>query len=93
MKKIVIAGALIVTAFASTAFAEGNEKGCTSEPKANWQSQDAMKAKAKGMGLDVRGVKVEGSCYEVYAMNKSGKKMEIVFNPVTLEQAGTENGE
>ncbi len=92
MKKIVLATVLATSALASAAHAEAN-RDCTQEPKAKWQSQDAMKAKGKEMGFDVRRVKVEGSCYELYGIDAKGKKMELLFNPVTLEEAGSESGE
>ena len=55
-------------------------------------TEDALKAKATGMGFDVRQVKVEDGCYEVYGI-KDGKKVEAIFNPETGEQVGAEGAE
>ena len=89
MKKIAFAALVLTTAFVSNAFAE-SRNDCTAEPQAKWQSTDAMKAKGQQMGYDVRRVKVEGSCYEMYGIDSQGKKREVLFNPVTLEPAGEE---
>ena len=56
-------------------------------------TEDAMKEKAKAMGLDVRQVKVENGCYEVYAIDAKGNKVEQIFNPATGEQVGSEGAE
>ena len=52
-----------------------------------------MKDKAKAMGLDVRRVKVENGCYEVYAIDAKGAKVETIFNPQTGEPVGSEGAE
>ena len=41
------------------------------------------------IGFEVRQVKVEDGCYEVYGI-KDGKKVEAIFNPATGEQVGAE---
>lgn len=44
--------------------------------------------------MTVRQVKVENGCYEVYAIDKDGKKVNNAYNAVTLEQlADAEAGE
>ena len=52
-------------------------------------TKDALKAKATELGYDVRQVKVEKGCYEVYGI-KDGKKVEALFNPETGVQVGSE---
>ena len=42
--------------------------------------------KAKIAKMPYRSIKVfkqSGSCYEIYAYTKSGKRAEVYFNPVT----------
>lgn len=86
MKHVSIFAALAVaTLIAAPAFA--SEESCGNAPTSEWMSKDAMKEKAVAAGYEVRQVKVEGSCYEVYGI-KDGKKVEIRFNPVTGEQVG-----
>ncbi len=86
MKPVSIFAALaIATVIAAPAFA--SEESCVNAPTSEWMSKDAMKEKATAAGYDVRQVKVEGSCYEVYGI-KDGKKLEILFNPVSGELVG-----
>ncbi|MEZ0214634.1 MAG: PepSY domain-containing protein [Xanthobacteraceae bacterium] len=57
---------------------------CTTEAKAKWMSEDAMKAKVTEMGYQkIKTFKVSGSCYEIYGYTKDNKKAEVYFNPVT----------
>lgn len=58
-----------------------------SAARTQWQSQDKLKEQLTQQGWQVRRVKVEGGCYEVYATDKAGKKVEAYFNPKTLEPA------
>jgi hypothetical protein len=41
------------------------------------------------MGYKVRQVKVEDGCYEIYAVDKNGQRIEAYFNPVTAEVVKT----
>ncbi|PKR56844.1 hypothetical protein COO92_18925 [Thalassospira lohafexi] len=54
-------------------------------PKADWQTKEALSAKLTAEGWDVRKVKVEDGCFEVYAIDAAGKKVEAYFNPATLD--------
>jgi len=83
---------LIVVGGAGMASAEESHK-CGNAAESEWMSKDAIKAKFAVDGTDVRKVKVEGDCYEVYAVTKDGKKTEQVVNPVTGEIVGNEDDE
>jgi hypothetical protein len=78
------------TLFATTmllgtaAYADGFDK-CTDEPKDKWQTADAVSAKAKELGYEVKEIKTEGTCYEIYGVGQDGKLMELFFNPVSAE--------
>ncbi|MBZ7927307.1 PepSY domain-containing protein (plasmid) [Ensifer adhaerens] len=90
MKMIILATLLLATASGGVARAE-EEQNCTSAAKDKWLSENSIKEKAKATGLDVRRVKVEGSCYEVYAIDAKGNKVETVFNPETGAAVGNES--
>lgn len=92
MKKLVLAAALLSAFAASAARAEDEGKSCD-VPKDKWMTEDAMKEKAKSLGLDVRQIKVENGCYEVYAIDAKGNKVEQIFNPETGVQVGAEGAE
>lgn len=91
MNKLILAATLFSALAAGIAQAEDESTKCD-VPKDKWISEDAMKAKAKELGLDVRKIKVENGCYEVYAIDAKGKKVEQVFNPETGVQVGSEGG-
>ncbi|PLX39416.1 MAG: PepSY domain-containing protein [Hyphomicrobiales bacterium] len=84
MRKIVLATVAAFTVIGSTAaFASGDEAKCTSAPRDQWMSEEAVKAKVMEMGYEVRRVKVEDGCYEAYAIDKNGAKAELYVDPMT----------
>lgn len=92
MKKLIVATALL-SAFTFSAARAEEKFDCGSAPQDKWMTEDAMKEKAKTLGLDVRQVKVEDGCYEVYAIDDKGNRVEAVFNPETGERVGAEGAE
>ena len=62
---------------------------CNSGAPDTWQPQEKLTALLKGKGWDVRTVKVDGGCYEVYALDDKGERVEAYFHPVTLERVET----
>ena len=67
------------------------EKACTSEPTSKWISQTDAAAKAAALGFAVRSIKVENNCYDVFALDKSGKHVLAVMDPMTGKIVTTEN--
>ncbi len=59
---------------------------CDSGSPDTWQSQEKLTAMLKEKGWEIRNVKVDGGCYEVYALDDKGKRVEAYFHPVTLER-------
>jgi hypothetical protein len=57
---------------------------CASGAQNTWQSQDVLTTKLKEQGWQVRRIKVDGGCYEVYALDGTGKRVEAYFHPRTL---------
>jgi hypothetical protein len=62
---------------------------CDSGPQHGWQPQEKLTAALKEKGWEIRNVKVDGGCYEVYAIDDKGERVEAYFHPVTLEQVTT----
>jgi hypothetical protein len=92
LKSLMIATALMAGLFnvaAASAEEDGNA-ACGTAAKTSWMSVDDFKAKKTAEGYKVRSVKVEGNCYELYAMDKDGKKVEGLVNPATGELVGGE---
>jgi len=63
---------------------------CESGPQSGWQSQDALTKHLLKLGWrEVRRMKVDGNCYEVYGMNENNRPTEAYFHPVTLQHIMT----
>ena len=87
MKPVMIAAAsagLLTVAMAFPAEATGLTS-CNSGPESGWKSQDALTKQLTSQGWQVRRVKVDGGCYEVYALDNKGARVEAYFHPVTFE--------
>jgi hypothetical protein len=86
------AAALAAAALAFTAVQVAGATGlatCDSGPQDGWQSQEKLTASLKEKGWEIRNVKVDGGCYEVYAIDDKGERVEAYFHPVTLERVQT----
>jgi len=63
---------------------------CESGPQSGWQSQDALSKQLMKAGWrEVRRMKVDGNCYEVYGINENGRQAEAYYHPVTLQHIMT----
>jgi len=85
---LITAACLIALAAAPAAQATGLTT-CKSGPQSGWQPQDALKTKLTKEGWQVRRIKVDGGCYEVYAINEKGERVEAYFHPVTFKHVLT----
>lgn len=80
-----ILAAAVMVASASPARATGLAT-CDSGSPDTWQSQEKLTAMLKEKGWEIRKIKVDGGCYEVYALDDKGERIEAYFHPVTLER-------
>lgn len=92
MKKLALASAVVLVTFATFASAE-EKRDCGNAPQDKWMSKEALTAQMKSDGIEVRRIKIEGSCYEVYGIDAKGAKIERLFNPETGAVVGDEEGE
>ncbi len=81
---LTVALALLSAAAAATPTLAADED-CPYHPQSQWMSQDAMTAKAKTLGYDVRGVKADDGCYQVKGYDKDGNRVQAYFDPVSGE--------
>ena len=82
MHPLIVLSALAVI-IAGPAFA-GTK--CSTAPSEQFKSKTTLELQLKAEGLAVRNIKTEGGCYEVYAVDKAGKKVNAAFNAQTLEK-------
>ena len=59
---------------------------CDSGSPDKWQPAEKLTTMLTEKGWTVRNVKVDGGCYEVYAIDEKGGRIEAYFHPVTLER-------
>lgn len=76
-------------AFAAAAAQATGLATCDSGPQENWQPQARLEKQLVAAGWQVRRIKVDGGCYEVYALNDKGERVEAYFHPVTLAPVPT----
>jgi len=62
---------------------------CESGPPSGWQSEDSLRKQLTDRGWQIRRVKIDGGCYEVYALDDKGARVESYFHPVTLQHVLT----
>src|SRR6188474_1762334 len=81
--------ALLGVVLAPTAAQATGLATCDSGPKEGWQPQAKLEKQLIAQKWQVRRIKVDGGCYEVYAMNEKGERVEAYFHPVTLAPVPT----
>lgn len=79
--------AALLTATALPVFAEDI---CRVE-KAAWRPVDELKSELTEKGWTISNVKEEDGCYEVYAKDADGHRVEIFFDPATFEEMGSDD--
>lgn len=60
-------------------------------PRDQWQPQSALEQQLSAKGWDIKRVKQEEGCYEVYALDADGHRREVYFDPKTLAPVGGED--
>ncbi len=81
--------ALMTTLLVASAAQATGLATCDSGPKTGWQPQAKLEQTLKDKGWTVRKIKEDGGCYEVYALDDKGQKLEVYFHPVTLAPVPT----
>jgi hypothetical protein len=81
-KLAALAPLALVVAVGSAA-AHGNVK-CPAHPKAEWKPHTELHEKLTKEGWVVRRMEKTATCYEVYAKDPNGKRIEAFFDPVTF---------
>lgn len=53
-------------------------------PEANRQPIESLQSKLESEGWEIKKLKVDDGCYEAYAINAEGQKVEAYFDPQTF---------
>jgi hypothetical protein len=84
MKKVLIGSLFVACALMTSPVLADDDNMRCSKDMASWQSQDALRDKLIAEGWEVRQIKNEDGCYEVYGINNNGARVEAYFDPATL---------
>jgi len=87
MKGIVILLAgTVLASFATGAVAHGDVTCEPKVPRTEWRSHDDLHRKLTQEGWVIRRMVQATTCYEVYAKDPKGKRVEAFFHPKTFER-------
>ncbi|HEY4647231.1 MAG TPA: PepSY domain-containing protein [Steroidobacteraceae bacterium] len=89
MKNLLSAIVALVALHASGVCLATGLATCDSGPQETWQPQSKLEKQLTDKGWQVRRIKIDGGCYEVYAINEKGERVEAYFHPQTLEPVPT----
>lgn len=85
MLKTFVAGTAGVALFVLGGVAQATGLAtCDSGPRETWQPQEKLEKQLTEKGWKIRRVKEDGGCYEVYAFDEKGERVEAYFHPKTL---------
>jgi len=76
--------AAVAAVVATPAFAAG--ASCSSAPQSQFQPQSKLETMLQSDGLTVKQIKTESGCYEVYATDKGGNRVNVAYNAETLQK-------
>lgn len=77
--------ALATVLLISTATYATGRATCESGPPSGWQPIAKLEKLLADAKWQVRRIKIDGGCYEVYGFNDKGERVEAYFHPVTLQ--------
>lgn len=89
MRQLLIAAFCSAAMFAATQAVATGRATCESGLEKDWQPAETLTKQLEAKGWKVRRVKVDGGCYEVYALDEKGQRVEAYFHPKTLEPVPT----
>jgi hypothetical protein len=89
MKHLFTAGLTIATLCIVTLSHATGLATCDSGPQSGWQPTEKLEKQLTEKGWKIRRIKEDGGCYEVYAFNEHGERVEAYFHPVTFAPVPT----
>lgn len=90
MQRIVIAAAVGIIALGATgAQAKSLGRPCTTAPESQYLSVAELQARIEAQGYKVKEVEIEKACAEVYAIDKTGARVELFLDPTNGSIVGS----
>jgi len=88
--RVLLAAAVLAASFAAAPAHATGLATCDSGSREKWQPQEKLEKMLTERGWQIRRVKIDGGCYEVYAITEKGERVEAYFHPVTLAPVPTQ---
>ncbi len=88
VKISVFAIAIAMLGTATSAQAGSLGRPCTAAPQSQWLSLEALQSKAEALGYKVQKAKLKNACGELYALDKSGGRVELFVDPTSGQIVG-----
>ncbi len=88
VKISVFAIAIAMLGIASSAQAASPGKPCTAAPQNQWLSLAILRSKVEALGYQVKQAKLKNACGELYALDKSGNRVELFTDPTNGQIVG-----
>lgn len=85
MKKLLPAIVAVSALMAANASARADDDRCRYVPRAEWRSIEDAVAAVKSKGYEIREIEIDDGCFEVKASGKSGERIKLYLDPVSLE--------
>jgi len=89
VRQVLVAAFCSAMSLAATQAGATGRATCESGLEKDWLPAETLTKQLEAKGWKVRRVKVDGGCYEVYALNEKGERVEAYFHPKTLEPVPT----
>lgn len=91
-----VSAALVSTALVSAAIVLGSgtafaDDGRCNTPMAEWQPRETLQQQLEAEGWQVKRIKTDDGCYEVYALDRDGRRIEAYFDPKSLKMLRMED--
>ena len=83
-----VLGLTLGVALAAPAWADRDRDRCQAGPEREWRPMAELVQRLSGEGWQLRKVEIDDGCYEVEAVDREGRYVEVVFHPKTLERVG-----
>ena len=78
----------LATALCGPAWADRDRDRCQAGPEREWRPMAELVQRLSSEGWQLRKVEIDDGCYEVEAVDREGRYVEVYFHPKTLERVG-----
>lgn len=83
MKNLVSAALAAAVVAGTVGVAHAGDK--CNVPMNEWQPREKLQQQLESQGWKVRRIKTDDGCYEAYAIDENGKRVEAYFDPKTFK--------